>query len=76
MWASDPVEMVAFRGTDACLEREIETLEAIARTRVRRAARELRDIDKDLTELRRERARRRAIVDGTAKSASQIQSES
>ncbi|MGA7861420.1 MAG: hypothetical protein WCB19_06145 [Thermoplasmata archaeon] len=52
--------MTPFRGSDECLDREIETLEGIARVRVRRVARELRDIDKDLMELRRERARRRA----------------
>jgi hypothetical protein len=54
--------MSSFRGTDECLDREIETLEAIARTRVRRAARELRDLERDLSELRRERARRRATA--------------
>jgi hypothetical protein len=52
--------MTAFRGSDERLEREIETLEAIARVRVRRVASEIRDIERDLTELRRERARRRA----------------
>lgn len=52
--------MTAFRGSDERLEREIETLEAIARLRVRRVASELRDIERDLAELRRERARRRA----------------
>jgi len=52
--------MAPFRGSDECLDREIETLEGIARVRVRRVARELREIDKDLSELRRERARRRA----------------
>jgi len=52
--------MAPFRGSDEVLEHEIETLEAIARLRVRRVARELRDIDRDLSELRKERARRRA----------------
>jgi hypothetical protein len=52
--------MAPFRGSDERLDREIETLEEIARVRVRRVARELKDIDKDLAELRRERARRRA----------------
>jgi uncharacterized NAD-dependent epimerase/dehydratase family protein len=52
--------MTPFRGSDETLDREIQTLEGIARVRVRRVASELRDIDKDLTELRRERARRRA----------------
>jgi hypothetical protein len=50
----------AFRGDDATLEHEIETLEAIARLRVRRAARELKELDRDLAALRAERARRRA----------------
>jgi hypothetical protein len=49
-----------FRGTDETLDREIETLEAIARLRLRRMAREMRDLDKDLRELKRERAKRRA----------------
>jgi hypothetical protein len=62
--------MAPFRGTDACLDREIETLEAIARTRVRRVARELRDIDRDLSELRRERARRKALSEVTVSEAS------
>jgi len=55
--------MAPFRGSDETLDREIETLEAIARTRVRRVARELRDIDKDLADLRRERARRRLAAE-------------
>ena len=54
--------MAPFRGSDETLDHEIETLEAIARTRVRRAAREVRDLDRDLAELRRERVRRRAVV--------------
>jgi hypothetical protein len=49
-----------FRGSDESLDREIEAAEAIARVRLRRAARELRELDRDLAELRRERARRRA----------------
>lgn len=52
--------MAPFRGSDERLDREIETLESIARVRVKRVAGELRDIDRDLQELRRERARRRA----------------
>ena len=58
--------MAPFRGSDETLDREIETLEAIARLRVRRVARELREIDRDLSELRRERARRRASASLTA----------
>jgi hypothetical protein len=49
-----------FRGTDETLDREIETLEGMTRVRLRRVAREMRDLDRDLRELKRERARRRA----------------
>ncbi len=52
--------MPPFRGDTARLEREIAALESIARVRVRRTARELREIDRELAELRRERLRRRA----------------
>jgi hypothetical protein len=49
-----------FRGSDETLDREIATLEAIVRLRIRRLNAELREIDGELRELRRERARRRA----------------
>lgn len=49
-----------FRGSDETLEQEIATLEAIARLRVRRYARDLRELERDLRELRVERTRRRA----------------
>jgi hypothetical protein len=52
--------MGGFRGTDEQLDREIEAVEGIARVRLRRAAREMRELDRDLRELKRERARRRA----------------
>ncbi len=52
--------MSGFRGSDEALDEEIAVLEGIARVRVRRVARELTDIERDLRELRRERARRRA----------------
>ncbi|MGP8078664.1 MAG: hypothetical protein ACLQD8_08065 [Thermoplasmata archaeon] len=52
--------MGAFRGTDEQLEREIAQVERIARLRLRRAAAEMRELDRDLRELHRERARRRA----------------
>lgn len=52
--------MARFRGSDEHLDREIETLESIARVRVRRAAREMHELHRDLDELKRERARRRA----------------
>jgi hypothetical protein len=49
-----------FRGSDETLEQEIASLEAIARLRVRRYARELRDLERDLHDLKLERARRKA----------------
>ncbi|MCI4335911.1 MAG: hypothetical protein L3K17_01760 [Thermoplasmata archaeon] len=52
--------MGGFRGTDETLDREIRTLEAIARLRLKRATLELRELDKDLRELKIERARRKA----------------
>lgn len=54
--------MSGFRGSDQQLDREIESLERIARTRTRRAASELRELDQELHELRRERGRRRATL--------------
>lgn len=50
----------AFRGTDEALDHEIEALESIGKVRLRRTVREMREIDRDLRELRRERARRKA----------------
>ncbi len=52
--------MTGFRGTDEQLDREIAAIEGMARVRVRRVATELRELDRDLRELKRERARRRA----------------
>ncbi|MFI5413111.1 MAG: hypothetical protein ACHQ0I_00765 [Candidatus Lutacidiplasmatales archaeon] len=52
--------MSRFRATDEQLDREIGALERIARVRLRRAAAEMKDLDKDLRELRKERARRAA----------------
>jgi len=52
--------MSGFRGSDEALEREIATLETIGRTRVRRAAADLRELERELRALRRERARRQA----------------
>ena len=54
--------MSRYRATDEQLEREIAALERLARVRTRRAALELREHDRDLRELRRERARRRAAA--------------
>ena len=51
--------MTGFRGPDESLDREIAQLERIARLRLRRAAEDLRGLDRDLRELKRERARRR-----------------
>jgi hypothetical protein len=52
--------MGGFRGSDETLDREIETLERLGRVRLRRATVALAEIDQELRELRRERARRRA----------------
>jgi hypothetical protein len=52
--------MTGFRGSDESLDREIEAIERMARVRVRRVASELSELDRDLRELKRERARRRA----------------
>ena len=54
--------MSSFRGSDETLDREIDTLEGIAQRRVRRYAREIRDLERDLKDLKRERARRRAAA--------------
>jgi hypothetical protein len=54
--------MSGFRGSDETLDREIATLEGIARLRLRRAAREMSELDRELRELRAERARRRATA--------------
>ena len=54
--------MSGFRGTDTALEREIRVLEQLAQLRLRRAARELRDTERDLRALKVERAKRRAAT--------------
>jgi len=54
--------MTPYRATDEQLDREISALEKIGRVRLRRAIAEMNDIDKDLRELRKERARRKAEV--------------
>jgi hypothetical protein len=68
--------MTGFRGTDDQLDQEIETLERIARLRVRRAATELRDLDRDLADLRRERSRRRAATSAAAQTPVSAEAES
>jgi hypothetical protein len=57
--------MTGFRGTDEQLDREIAAIEGIARVRVRRVAAELRELERDLRELKRERARRRGTAAGS-----------
>jgi hypothetical protein len=58
--------MSPYRASDEAIDREIAALERIARVRIGRATRELREIDRDLRELRRERARRiGAVSEGT-----------
>lgn len=52
--------MTGFRGSDETLDQEIASLEAIARLRVRRYARELRELERDLHDLKLERTRRKA----------------
>ncbi len=52
--------MARFRGTDQAIEREIAALEGIARVRLRRTVEEMRELERDLRELKKERARRRA----------------
>jgi hypothetical protein len=51
--------MSKFRGSDEQIDREIATLERTVHLRVRRAAAELRELERDLRELRKERARRK-----------------
>lgn len=56
--------MSGFRASDEQLDREIEVTEGIAKLRVRRYANELRTLESELRELRKERARRRAAARG------------
>jgi hypothetical protein len=63
--------MSSFRATDEQLDREIAALEQIGRVRLRRVTAELKEIDKDLKELRKERARRRAEVSALVDTAVQ-----
>ena len=52
--------MAGFRGSDETLDQEIATLEGMARGRLRRYTRDMNDLDRDLRELKNERARRKA----------------
>ena len=54
--------MTGYRGTDEAVEREIATLETIVQVRLRRYAAEMKQLDRELSELRREKARRRALA--------------
>jgi len=67
--------MTPYRATDEQLDREIAAVEQIARVRLRRATAELRDLDRDLRELRKERARRTARATELAPTESSVASE-
>jgi hypothetical protein len=54
------VSVASFRGSDESLDGEIAMLEAMARLRVRRYARDLQELNRDLRELKAERGRRKA----------------
>jgi len=54
--------MTPYRATDEQLDREISALEQMGRVRLRRANADLNEIDRELRELRKERARRKAEV--------------
>lgn len=58
--------MGEYRGSDEAIEREVEALERIVQIRLRRYATEMRGLERDLTELKKERARRRANALGEA----------
>ena len=66
--------MAGFRGSDEQLDREIAQVERIARLRLRRAAEEMRALERDLRGLRAERVRRRAesVVGSTAPASDEI----
>jgi hypothetical protein len=51
--------MASYRASDEAIEREIAALEQIVQVRLRRYVAEMRELDRDLRELKRERARRR-----------------
>jgi hypothetical protein len=65
--------MTRYRATDEQLDREIAALERIARIRLRRTIADFNDIDKDLRELRKERARRKAEVPATVDAVAQTE---
>ncbi len=68
--------MSGYRATDEQLDREIAALERIGRVRLRRATWELNEIDKDLRELRKEKARRAARATEMISSETPVSAES
>ncbi len=52
--------MGRWRGSSEQLERELTTLEAVLATRLRRYARDVAELEREMRDLRRERTRRRA----------------
>ena len=62
--------MSGFRGSDTDLDREIAAVEGIVRVRLRRTIAELRELERDLKELRKERAKRRVGQDVAEHSSS------
>lgn len=67
--------MSPYRATDEQLDREITALERIAHVRLRRASTELKELDKDLRELRREKARRAARAEEMVGTGSTVPAE-
>ena len=67
--------MTPYRATDEQLDREIATLERIARIRLRRATSEINELDRELRELRRERARRAARAEEMVPSETPVDAE-
>ncbi len=67
--------MARFRGTDQAIEREIAALEGIARVRLRRTVEEMRELERDLRELKKERARRRAEHEVATTTSSSAEAE-
>ena len=65
--------MSRFRASDEQIDREIAALERLSRLRVRRAAADLKELERDLRELRRERARRRAAASAAEPAASTVE---
>ncbi|MGA7922717.1 MAG: hypothetical protein WCA77_01935 [Thermoplasmata archaeon] len=62
--------MARWRGSSEHLDRELTTLEAVLATRLRRYARDLAELEREMRDLRKERVRRRAQEEVPAWSAS------